>query len=247
VATPTGGPAVEQNIVETAAADPRFTTLVSLAKRAGLADDLAGESRLTLFAPTNAAFRKVPEATRSSVATGPCCGGCSSTTSSPRTSRPSRSCGCGRCEPSPGPKVRIRVRDDTVFLSRRAKVVKTDISASNGTIHAIDRVLLPPAPLAGDRAASAGGQPPDAALQRHPPPVRIWDLEPALLCDRHLLGEHRELHAIWAIVNTGKRGYAHHPETLRRRDRLAALYVCHDAQVAEMTRRGFRRAGSIPD
>jgi uncharacterized surface protein with fasciclin (FAS1) repeats len=43
------------------------------------------------------------------------------------------------------PKVRIRVRDDTVFLSRRAKVVKTDISASNGTIHAIDRVLLPPA------------------------------------------------------------------------------------------------------
>lgn len=75
--------------------------------------------------------------------------------------------------------------------------------------------------------------------------MRIWDLEPALLCDRHLLGEHRELHAIWAIVNTGKRGYAHHPETLRWRDRLAALYARHDAQVAEMSRRGFRHASPL--
>jgi hypothetical protein len=36
--------------------------------------------------------------------------------------------------------------------------------------------------------------------------VRIWDLDPASLCDRHLLGEHRELHAIWSILTTGKRG-----------------------------------------
>jgi hypothetical protein len=75
--------------------------------------------------------------------------------------------------------------------------------------------------------------------------VRIWDLEPALLCDRHLLGEHRELHAIWAILNTGKRGYAHHPGTLRWRDRLAALYARHAAQVAEMSRRGFRHASPL--
>jgi uncharacterized surface protein with fasciclin (FAS1) repeats len=146
-ATPTGaGPAVEQNIVETAAADPRFTTLVSLAKRAGLADDLAGETRLTLFAPTNAAFRKVPEATL-------------------RKLRRNRAmlrrvllyhvvAGDVKAEQVvklrtvrtlAGPKVRIRVRDDTVFLNRRAKVVNTDIPASNGTIHVIDQVLLPPA------------------------------------------------------------------------------------------------------
>ncbi len=43
-----------------------------------------------------------------------------------------------------GPKVRIRVRDDTVLLNRRTKVVQTNIDASNGTIHVIDRVLIPP-------------------------------------------------------------------------------------------------------
>jgi hypothetical protein len=75
--------------------------------------------------------------------------------------------------------------------------------------------------------------------------VRIWDLEPALLCDRHLLGEHRELHAIWAILTNGKGGYARHPETLRWRGRLAALSARHDAQVAEMSRRGFRHASPL--
>jgi pyrimidine dimer DNA glycosylase len=69
--------------------------------------------------------------------------------------------------------------------------------------------------------------------------VRIWDVEPRLLCDRHLLGEHRELHAIWTILTAGKRGYANHPETRRWRGRLAALYARHEIQVAEMRRRGF--------
>jgi Pyrimidine dimer DNA glycosylase len=75
--------------------------------------------------------------------------------------------------------------------------------------------------------------------------VRIWDLDPGALCDRHLLGEHRELHAIWTVLTTGRRGYAHHPETLRWRGRLAALYARHEAEVAEMTRRGFRHASPL--
>ena len=69
--------------------------------------------------------------------------------------------------------------------------------------------------------------------------MRIWDLEPGVLCDRHLLGEHSELHALWSVLTTGKRGYANHPETLRWHGRLAALFARHDAQVAEMLRRGF--------
>ena len=75
--------------------------------------------------------------------------------------------------------------------------------------------------------------------------MRIWDLDPALLCDRHLLGEHRELHAIWSVLTAGKRGYACHPETLRWRGRLGALYARHDAQVAELSRRGFRHASPL--
>jgi hypothetical protein len=77
--------------------------------------------------------------------------------------------------------------------------------------------------------------------------VRIWDIEPRLLCDQHLLGEHRELHAIWTVLTTGRKGYANHPETLRWRGRLAALHSRHEAQVAEMGRRGFRHASPLDE
>src|SRR5215218_6455145 len=75
--------------------------------------------------------------------------------------------------------------------------------------------------------------------------MRIWDLDVRRLCDQHLLGEHRELHAIWSVLTTGKRGYANHPETLRWRGRLAALYARHEAEVAELSRRGFRHASPL--
>jgi hypothetical protein len=75
--------------------------------------------------------------------------------------------------------------------------------------------------------------------------MRIWDLDPHLLCDRHLLGEHRELHAIWSILTSGRSGYANHPETRRWRGRLAALYARHDQQADEMARRGFRHASPL--
>ena len=42
--------------------------------------------------------------------------------------------------------------------------------------------------------------------------MRIWDVPPECLCRQHLLGEHRELHAIWTILTTGKTGYTRHPE-----------------------------------
>jgi hypothetical protein len=75
--------------------------------------------------------------------------------------------------------------------------------------------------------------------------MRIWDVDPSELCDRHLVGEHRELHAVWTILTEGKRGYANHPETLRWRGRLAALYRRHEAEVAEMTRRGFNHRSPL--
>ncbi|MBM3248802.1 MAG: pyrimidine dimer DNA glycosylase [Candidatus Omnitrophica bacterium] len=69
--------------------------------------------------------------------------------------------------------------------------------------------------------------------------MRIWDIDPRKLCRNHLLGEHRELHAIWVILTKGKKGYAHHPETNRWRGKLNALYLRHRKLVAEMTRRGY--------
>jgi hypothetical protein len=69
--------------------------------------------------------------------------------------------------------------------------------------------------------------------------VRIWDVDPAVLCRQHLLGEHRELHGLWNILVHGKTGYSRHPETRRWEGKLAALYARHEALVDEMTARGY--------
>ncbi len=75
--------------------------------------------------------------------------------------------------------------------------------------------------------------------------MRIWDIDPALLCRSHLLGEHRELHGLWNILTRGLAGYAAHPETRRWRGKLAALYRRHEALVAEMARRGDQHASPL--
>ena len=81
----TAQPAVKQakkNIVQTAAGAGDFDTLVSLVKRAGLAKTLSGKGPFTVFAPTDAAFDKVPKATLAALGrTGPRSARCCSTTS----------------------------------------------------------------------------------------------------------------------------------------------------------------------
>ena len=76
--------------------------------------------------------------------------------------------------------------------------------------------------------------------------MRIWDVDPGLLCRAHLLGEHRELHGLWNIHTQGKRGYRRHPETVRWEGKLAALHRRHERLVEEMLRRGYAHA-SPPD
>jgi hypothetical protein len=70
--------------------------------------------------------------------------------------------------------------------------------------------------------------------------MRIWDLPPEVLCRNHLLGEHRELHAIWSILTNNKKGYSRHPEIIRWRGRLKALYLRHQILVKEMGNRGYK-------
>jgi len=75
--------------------------------------------------------------------------------------------------------------------------------------------------------------------------MRIWDIEPRRLCRNHLLGEHRELHCIWVVLTQGKKGYSRHPETLRWRGRLKALYLRHTTLVSEMEHRGYRHKSPL--
>ena len=75
--------------------------------------------------------------------------------------------------------------------------------------------------------------------------MRIWDIPPEKLCRNHLLGEHRELHAVWSILTEGKKGYAHHPETQRWKGRLHALYLRHRDLVQELDRRGYKHRSPL--
>lgn len=75
--------------------------------------------------------------------------------------------------------------------------------------------------------------------------MRIWDISPKRLCRNHLLGEHRELHAIWSVLVNDKQGYARHPETLRWKGKLKALYGRHEALVSEMALRGYQHRSPL--
>jgi hypothetical protein len=69
--------------------------------------------------------------------------------------------------------------------------------------------------------------------------MRVWDIPPKKLCRNHLLGEHREIHAIWSILIKGKKGYSKHPETLRWRGKPKALFERHEKIANEMRKRGY--------
>ena len=75
--------------------------------------------------------------------------------------------------------------------------------------------------------------------------MRIWDLSPKILCRQHLLGEHRELHAVWTVITQKKTGYSRHPETLRWIGKTKALYARHEALVHEMRRRGYNHSSPL--
>lgn len=101
------------------------------------------------------------------------------------------------------------------------------------------------AETAGRSAQAAAADPPGITSADPPRQVRIWDIEPDVLCRNHLLGEHRELHGLWNILTRDMRGYRFHPETRRWEGKLPALYRRHEALVAEMARRGYRHASPL--
>jgi len=145
VAVPASAGAKSNTIVDVAAGNPQFSTLVSLVKKAGLVGALSGTSKLTVFAPTNAAFAKLPKATLKKVA------GDKKLLTSILTYHVVK----GAVPASKvvklngksvktlnGQSVKVTVRGGSVYVNK-SKVIKTDVKASNGIIHVIDTVLIP--------------------------------------------------------------------------------------------------------
>jgi hypothetical protein len=77
--------------------------------------------------------------------------------------------------------------------------------------------------------------------------MRVWDIHPGYLNRESLLGEHREVHAVFSIIINHKSGYARHPETMRWRDCLGALVFRHDCLVEEIRFRGYRHLSAAPE
>jgi uncharacterized surface protein with fasciclin (FAS1) repeats len=135
--------ASDKNIVETAVAAGKFETLTSLLKRAGLAKTLQGKGPYTVFAPTDAAFAKVPDATLARLARNRAKLRSvlllhvaeNRLTAAKLTKRRS-------VKTLNGQRLAIRVRGGKVFVGG-ARVVTADVTASNGVVHAINKVLLP--------------------------------------------------------------------------------------------------------
>ena len=133
------------NIVEVAAGNDSFTTLVAAVKAAGLVDTLAGEGPFTVFAPTDEAFAKLPAGTVETllkpenrdqliavltyhVVPGKVMAADVVTLDTATTVQ--------------GEAVDITVSDSGVTVDN-ANVIATDVAASNGVIHVIDAVILP--------------------------------------------------------------------------------------------------------
>jgi uncharacterized surface protein with fasciclin (FAS1) repeats len=148
-ARPTAAPATkvgeQLNIVQTAVAAGKFKTLAKLLTRAGLLSALEEPGPFTVFAPTDAAFQKLPEKTLTAllrnkaklkavllyhVVSGKVTAADVVKLSSAKTLN--------------GKDVRIRVSGANVFVDS-AKVTTPDVMASNGVIHVVSRVLIPPA------------------------------------------------------------------------------------------------------
>jgi transforming growth factor-beta-induced protein len=144
VPEPTATPEPEpMDIVDTAVADGRFSTLVAAVQAAGLVDALKGEGPLTVFAPTDDAFAALPEGTLDSLlADIPALTDILLYHVVEGKVMAASVLGLSQALTLQGQYVDIRVEDGKVYIDN-AEVLITDIETTNGVIHVIDAVILP--------------------------------------------------------------------------------------------------------
>ena len=147
---PTAIPQPElMDIVDTAVADGRFTTLVAAVQAAGLVDALKGEGPLTVFAPTDDAFALLPAGTVESLLKSENLEQLKSILLYHVVSGKVMAADVVKLSSAltlSGKDVTVKVDMGNVYINE-SKVIITDIETSNGVIHVIDAVLLPPAEL----------------------------------------------------------------------------------------------------
>jgi len=137
-----------RDIVDIAVEDGRFTTLVTAVQAANLVDTLKSEGPFTVFAPTDDAFAALPEGTvEGLLADIPALTNVLLYHVVPGKVMAADVLGLdGQSAETAleGQSISITVDGDSVVLNDNVNVIITDIEASNGVIHVIDAVLLPP-------------------------------------------------------------------------------------------------------
>lgn len=144
-----GEPPIEverENVVALAAANSSFKTLTKALKAAGLTETLSGQGPFTVFAPTDQAFAKLPPEALQDLL-------------KPENKEvlikilnyhvvsgkvQSSEIKSGEVTTVEGAAINVKVDADKGVMVNEAKVIQPDIQASNGVLHAIDQVILPP-------------------------------------------------------------------------------------------------------
>ena len=149
VARPATAPLVNQqamtDIVGTAVGAGQFTTLAKALQAADLVTTLKGAGPFTVFAPTDAAFAKLPAATLASLLANPA--ELSKVLTYHVVAGKVTAADVVKLSEATtvnGAQVQIAVRDGKVVLNGTSTVATADVMASNGVIHVIDTVILPP-------------------------------------------------------------------------------------------------------
>jgi uncharacterized surface protein with fasciclin (FAS1) repeats len=138
--------AAEKDIVDTAVSAGQFNTLASALDAAGLVETLKGDGPFTVFAPTDEAFAKLPAGTVENLL--------KPENKDQLVAILTYHVVPGKVEAEEVVKLKeaktvngkmldIEMKGDTAMVND-AKVTKTDITASNGVIHVVDTVILPP-------------------------------------------------------------------------------------------------------
>lgn len=154
--SPTASPtasAAEKDIVDTAVDAGNFTTLAAALQAAGLVETLKGPGPFTVFAPTDEAFANLPEGTVEQLLQEPQ-GRLAEilkyhVVSGEVPASEVVELDGEKVETVQGAELTVEVEGDNVVLvdadGNRVNVVTTDVQASNGVIHVLDGVLMPPA------------------------------------------------------------------------------------------------------
>jgi len=141
----TTAPAETGTIVDIAAGNPDFSTLVELVTAAGLGETLSGSGPFTVFAPTNEAFAAVPADTLAALQADP-----SALTDvlklhviSGEVDAEAATAAAGTCVETLGGKVKVEQVGDGLTIGG-VPIVSTDIKGSNGIIHVLGGVITAP-------------------------------------------------------------------------------------------------------